>query len=483
MNNISSFSVEKIKTLIQENNDTGIIDLILELLRFDDLSNYEEIIKMIVQYAYDLMHVSQMERLIYLSEPIKRLLKKSVDFMSVDDYYDFSTMISYLLDDFETALSEFDEYYQLDHQEPYSEMYYSSKINYVITNFKLNRLEDAKNLLREIEELTLSEPKLSKFSLLIHLIKAEILMEEGKLDQVESILTKSLEDANIDFVVHNKISCYSLLSRYYDMVGKYDEAVSWYEASIQLIEENKAEYDEKEIFKHFAQLLHKYGYYEKSSSMYATYVSLLEKATEDNRRLMRIKSELELYIKEKDDEAYHLMRENQRIKEENNLDFLTGIYNKRYMRKFLTNYFHEDTQSSLILYHFDIDDFKIVNDTYGHMAGDYVIKDLCTVIKSRLNADAVFARTGGDEFMICFTDLTFEQAVSTTKEIAELVKDHRFVYDQEEICLSVSGGLVSGKEMDFHSPDHMIKLTDDRLYESKRCNRGQVTLSESDCNC
>lgn len=471
---INLVSEEAVTKMIEKKNNGLIMDAIIELLRLDDLTEYKEVISKVVQYVYDFMHVGNYEQVIYFSEPIKKLLKKESCPLVIDEYYDFSTLICYLLDDYEGALKEFDEYYDQVIKENYSFFYHSSICNYAITNFKLNKIDRAKELVDELMEMLKEDPD-SKIWYVLNLTRAEILMAEDQMEDVYDILIDSLNNPEIDFIIGNKISLYVLFSQYFEKTGDMTQAITWYDKSIILIEENELEYSEKKIYKEFAALLYKAGEFKRSADSYSKFVELTEEAIKKNRKLMQIKSELEVYIKQKDDEAYHLSRENEKIKILNNQDYLTGIYNKRYLFGVIEDIFNSEQEEEINLFVFDIDRFKTINDSYGHLVGDYVIKTMCNNITAVLNPKHIFARTGGDEFMICFVGLSKEQAKEAAEMVFETVKNNVIAYENLEIVITISGGLSGKSDEDIQTANQLLALSDQKLYRSKALGRSKIT--------
>ncbi len=170
-------------------------------------------------------------------------------------------------------------------------------------------------------------------------------------------------------------------------------------------------------------------------------------------------------------------------------DSLTQIYNKRY---FLENLEREMSRSlrygrELALAIFDIDYFKKINDTYGHLTGDFVLKQLATRIARQIRRDDVFARYGGEEFIILLPELDKVRAARMAEKIRRLVAAEPFHFDKATIPVTISIGVASLQEhvarlgteeaaREEAEPNTMglIKLADDRLLEAKRTGRNCV---------
>lgn len=157
------------------------------------------------------------------------------------------------------------------------------------------------------------------------------------------------------------------------------------------------------------------------------------------------------------------------------VDGLTQIYNKRYFQEVLDREISRSQryERELSLIMFDIDHFKHVNDAYGHLAGDYVLKHLASVIKGRIRREDIMARYGGEEFAIILPEIDHEHALVFAEKIRQLVERTRFEFEETEIPLTISIG-VTTSTAELRSTEEFIKLADDRLYEAKRAGRNCV---------
>lgn len=156
------------------------------------------------------------------------------------------------------------------------------------------------------------------------------------------------------------------------------------------------------------------------------------------------------------------------------VDGLTQIHNKRYLYEALereiTRARRHDRPLALLM--FDIDYFKRINDHFGHLAGDYVLRELADAVKLRIRRDEVFARYGGEEFVIVLPETTLEGAQALAESLREKVEEHEFVFQGERMPVTVSiGCAVVGPD---DGAAELIQSADERLYEAKRAGRNQV---------
>ncbi len=157
-------------------------------------------------------------------------------------------------------------------------------------------------------------------------------------------------------------------------------------------------------------------------------------------------------------------------------DGLTSVYNKRYLLDILE---HELARSRrhrrpLSLLMIDIDDFKSVNDTYGHLAGDEVLQELCRRVRSVLSEDEIFARFGGEEFAVVMGEATAEYARKVAQRLRETVEQQTFGSGGRKIPLTVSIGIAETRGEREMTPSELIEQADVKLYEAKNSGRNCI---------
>jgi len=127
------------------------------------------------------------------------------------------------------------------------------------------------------------------------------------------------------------------------------------------------------------------------------------------------------------------------------LDGLTGIHNKRYFMEFLEREIARSKRHGrdLVLVMIDIDHFKNINDTHGHIAGDAVLQQLTRLISSVMRKDELISRYGGEEFTVLLPEADLNNAVSFAERIRRLVENHSFHYGGEDIQITISMGVAA----------------------------------------
>ena len=161
---------------------------------------------------------------------------------------------------------------------------------------------------------------------------------------------------------------------------------------------------------------------------------------------------------------------------QNNLDYLTNLFNRRYIvkaseKKFLA-YEKEGITFALLL--IDIDYFKKVNDTYGHICGDEVLVELSNQLKHILRAPVIISRWGGEEFLILFSDTNKKQLKIVAERIRSHVENTYMNCKGKKIQITITlGGAISKKGESF---DGILTRADTALYKGKESGRNQVCV-------
>ena len=168
---------------------------------------------------------------------------------------------------------------------------------------------------------------------------------------------------------------------------------------------------------------------------------------------------------------------NEELKTASRVDGLTGLYNRRYwqerfdeMHKLCVR--REKPSTALML---DIDHFKRINDTYGHQAGDKVIKMLAALIKRCVRETDLAGRYGGEEFAIILNDSSVEDAKIVAERIRQLAQRLVVEHEGESISFTVSLGLAQFSP-DFKGAMAWLECADQALYEAKENGRNQYRI-------
>ena len=157
------------------------------------------------------------------------------------------------------------------------------------------------------------------------------------------------------------------------------------------------------------------------------------------------------------------------------IDGLTQAYNKRYLFEALDREIVRARRHvrDVALLMFDIDHFKTINDEHGHLAGDFVLKELARVIQARIRRDEVIARYGGEEFVVMLPETQLDGARMLAETLRERVAEHLFVFQNESIRVTISVGVAVLAEAD-RTATELLKRADELMYDAKRAGRNRV---------
>lgn len=205
-------------------------------------------------------------------------------------------------------------------------------------------------------------------------------------------------------------------------------------------------------------------HHRKFSRLFERYQKLLAPSQIDGERRLR----------------KQLAQLNQELLNELHTDDLTGLHNRRSFDRFTQEYVHspEFSHQPLSFVMMDLDHFKTVNDTYGHGAGDQLLRALAVLWRSKIRASDLLARVGGEEFCLVLPRTTLAQAGIIAEKIRAATAEQpiEILWDGQrfEVPITVSLGVATADEIGEESLGNLLNLADNALYEAKRSGRNRV---------
>ncbi len=175
-----------------------------------------------------------------------------------------------------------------------------------------------------------------------------------------------------------------------------------------------------------------------------------------------------------------LLKSEALLREQSVRDHLTGVFNRRYMEETLGRELLRASRKGLSLgiIMFDMDDFKGFNDTYGHAAGDAILRELGNLLLKHVRGEDIASRYGGDEFILILSDASREVIVERAERLCEHVRHLHTQYEGQTLeAVSLSVGVAIFPEHGSTS-DVLLKSADDALYRAKREGRGRVVVAD-----
>lgn len=201
-----------------------------------------------------------------------------------------------------------------------------------------------------------------------------------------------------------------------------------------------------------------------------------------NKELLRKANLIESFNATLEEEVQERTRQlsliNQKLKEMTQTDELTKITNRRHFFQLGQTYFAtaKRHQTSLHILSLDIDLFKAINDTYGHAAGDEILKLFSKTIKGLIRESDLFGRIGGEEFCLCIQNISDEGALILAEKIRSRIEAmHYFANANEPLHVTVSIGIASYQTTDKEFADS-VKRSDEALYQAKNSGRNRVCV-------
>jgi diguanylate cyclase (GGDEF)-like protein/PAS domain S-box-containing protein len=201
----------------------------------------------------------------------------------------------------------------------------------------------------------------------------------------------------------------------------------------------------------------------------------LQKVTEEMDERKKVEAKLVRYTEE-------LKRLNTVLKERSIRDGLTGLFNHRYFYYFLRREFMLSTRSGtdLACLLLDLDNFKKLNDSYGHQFGDTVLKTVADRIGKTLRETDVVSRYGGEEFAILLPGTDLEGGVVIAEKIRARIENQAFPHTNLSVGVTVSIGVATGMAHNPAKPQDLLAFADNALYRAKAAGRNCVIVYSPD---
>ena len=191
-------------------------------------------------------------------------------------------------------------------------------------------------------------------------------------------------------------------------------------------------------------------------------------------RIKRLQEELE-------ERERQLLEANERLRHMSQTDPLTGLDNRRNLEERLDEMFEHARRlgEPFACVMCDLDRFKSVNDTYGHQAGDAVLKQFARILRQEVREIDRAGRYGGEEFMLLLPGTVLDAAVTFAERVRKQVEAHTFTSDGTSICRTASFGVSAWPHPRVDNCDTLVRAADDALYVAKETGRNRVVRFDS----
>jgi diguanylate cyclase (GGDEF)-like protein len=173
-----------------------------------------------------------------------------------------------------------------------------------------------------------------------------------------------------------------------------------------------------------------------------------------------------------------LVRANSKLEKLSVTDGLTGLFNYRYLTQSIESELKRSVRynRSLALLLIDIDYFKNLNDTYGHLCGDYVIKTVAKLLKDNVRGTDIVARYGGDELAVLLIETNPMSALEVAEKLKEAIGSHVFQWQTQELSVKVSVGMATAPGSGVQDASDLVDAADQALYQAKKAGRDAVVV-------
>lgn len=314
-------------------------------------------------------------------------------------------------------------YFETKHENPYSGIMYS-KINLAVAQISLGEFDEAAELLQELL-VTIQKPPYSKLQLEV-------------------------------------INAYALLC---EKQGRICEAIDLYQKSKHYALKNNDLSMLQTIYNSLVKLIEKQGNKIILCSIQKEYIDVLLEIQRENYTHL-------LFEMEYDDQKKHFEKTSY-------IDPLTNIYNRRYFdqkaEKMVEKASVDNQQLALMM--IDLDHFKEINDTNGHLFGDDALTITATTLKDYFQAfESIVARFGGDEFIVLCKLQEGESVQTMTENLYQTLNSLSLLINDETVHLEFSIGVSTNKQGQITAVEELIHNADTALYTSKRNGRNQITF-------
>lgn len=308
----------------------------------------------------------------------------------------------------------------------------------------------------------LHEPKsrILEIRVKLNIAKAYIGLKDFKSAKI--LIDDIINDEILDSFIREKAHSYDLLGHWFSKQNLNAEAFEEFTKAKELAETFGDINLLKEIQEERCKLCDIMGEINSGYIVQKEYIELLGEISKMELDQIALKHEIRLEFKEMEKKA--------------NVDFLTGAYNRRYMEETVDKLLKEsiEKRESIVCILLDIDNFKMINDKYGHVFGDNAIKAVSEACKYVLGHYDILGRYGGDEFLVISEKTTFDRAINMAKEILNNIRKIKLIIDNEVVPITSSLGVTSSLSSGATDFIQLLHSADLKLYEAKKLGRNRV---------
>lgn len=316
-----------------------------------------------------------------------------------------------------------------------------------------------------LEMAKLHEPKMPILEFRVKLNIASALIGLGKMGQAASLVEDLRRDPILDTFIREKTQVHDLYARFLIKVKRFMEAYIALTTAKELAES----YEDKNLLK---------GILEKRCEVCEMMndIKLGFKAQQDYIAILNDLRQQKITMTAMRLEVKHDLVAMERRASR---DYLTDLYNHYYMENATNEILHKAsiTGDKISCIALDLDNLKNINDTYGHMFGDHVIKVVASACQSQIQNDDLMGRFGGDEFAIILNNITIEQTKMKAEQIISEVRKLKIEKDGLVIPVTISLGVADNRDGEITSFAELFHEADIALYKAKRKGKNRLQMT------
>ena len=301
-----------------------------------------------------------------------------------------------------------------------------------------------------------------EFRVKLNIANAMIGLED--LQTVEPLVDEMVNDPLLDSFIREKTQVFDLYGRFLMKKKMYSKALQIYDAAKELAESYNDRNLLEGILEKRCKLCDLLEDVQRGYKAQQSYIELLS----DLRQHEIAMSAIKLGVK-------HRLAT---IERRANTDFLTGLYNRCYMETTTDKWLAEaaTTGESIVCIALDLDNLKSLNDSYGHIFGDSMIKKIGQACVGQIRSDDLMGRFGGDEFAIILRDLSLQEAQQKARKLLDAVRSLKIEKDGIYISLTASVGIADNANGAIQTFTELFHQADLALYQAKQDGKNRICM-------
>lgn len=288
----------------------------------------------------------------------------------------------------------------------------------------------------------------------------------GDLHAAISLIDEMIHAPLLESFIREKAQCYDLQGAWYTKNKLYAEAYESYTYAKTIVEGYNDVHLLKTIQEERCKLCELMNDVQLGYTVQKEYIALLKEISEREIALTALKLDIKHRVSA--------------IKAKANVDYLTEVYNRNYLEEVSNEWLKHASvnNESICCLALDIDNFKGINDEFGHLFGDEAIKQVSKACSSVLKENELIGRYGGDEFVVILKGASLEDGKIRANQIEESIRNLQISKDNKAITIQVSIGAADNLGGKITSFEDLFNSADMALYKAKKSGKNQICSSE-----